>query len=175
MVGCQKAGTTPPALDNSEQTMIIGKWNLQKQSVVVLVNNVKQTDTSYLASDNNAGYVNFKNDGTYSSVSVSRSDAGSGNLGSGASNITSVDSTSGTYHFVNAVFAMSTPGVAGFGSSFYGTTATETPVLNILSRSATITKLTTTDLALHVELVYTATTSTESKTYQTGSDYYYTK
>ena len=63
---CHKNSTAP-----NMQTMIVGKWILQKQSYVQYVNDVKQVDTVCLASDTLTADVQFNADKSFKSEGVS--------------------------------------------------------------------------------------------------------
>jgi len=173
IASCNKDGSGSV---NAHQGLIVGTWNLQQEDWAQYVDGVEQIDTSYLATVNSTSYVKFNATGTFSSVSHSVSFiTGGNNLGNGSTNVASVDSVSGTYSYTGSAFSISSP-VAGFSNvtGSFGA-ATEVAVFKIVSQSAQISQLTASKLNMHVEYIYTATTSTGSKTYKNEMDLYYTK
>src|ERR1700733_9215017 len=62
---CHKNATGP-----NTQTMIVGKWILQKQNYVQYVNDVKQVDSVCLASDTIAANVQFNADKSFTSIGI---------------------------------------------------------------------------------------------------------
>lgn len=154
--------------------LIVGKWNLQQQKTLIYVNGVMQTDTSFSASAENVGHLQFNADGTFNSASYTTQPIGIGSLNGSTSNMVSRDSTNGIYSIENSALTLNAP-VAGFGNSLSTGTVTTVPVFTLISRASQIMQLTLSNLTLHLEYVYTATTPTESKTYKNELDYYYSK
>ena len=174
LFACQKGGTSNSGIQSAP---IVGKWNLQQQKIVQYIDGVKQVDTSVMASSTNFGHLKFNNDGTFNSASFSISITGIGGLGSGNSNMTSQDSTYGTYTYVKgSIFDISAP-IAGlnYGVSAVFNTTTAVPIFTLVSKSSQINQLTTTNLNIHTEYIYTGTTTTDSKTYKSEQDFYYVK
>jgi len=172
LFSCQKDNNGSTIITPAK--LIVGKWNLQQQKTLIYINGVMQTDTSFSASVESVGHLQFNADGTFNSASYTTQPLGIGSLSGGTSNIVSRDSTNGVYSISNSALTLNAP-VAGFGNSFYAGSVTTVPVLTLISRSSQITQLTLSNLTLHIEYIYTATTSTESKTYKNELDYYYSK
>jgi hypothetical protein len=170
---CQKNESNKPV----QTDLIIGKWHLQQQDTLIYANNVKQTDTSCVASPYQAGNLVFNKDGTFSSASYSFSNSGSLQ----SSNTASQDSTYGTYSIVNSDLNVNVS-IAGFRHilGFYNAASTDvsttpTQVVNLVSRTSKITMLTSSKLNLHFEMVFNTDINNKVANYTEQEDYYYTK
>ena len=164
-----KSGSKP---GNLQQTMIIGKWNLQKQDEEVFIDGALKSDTTMLTSNKTISYAQFDADGKFSSISFYNSGGiGSTSLG----NVIAADSLSGTYSFAGAEFKLSSAGLGGFevGNISFGTGPV--PVIHLVSQSAQIVQLTASVLTLHMEYATTQTLNADVKNYKYVLDYYYTK
>jgi hypothetical protein len=166
---CSK-GNSNSAADQAK--LLTGNWNLQQQKLVSYVDNVKQKDTVYLASANQAGVIRFNNDDTYNSACYFNElpNGGTGSLNTFAAQ----DSTFGTYK-INASNLDLNNGIAGFdGFAFYTlTSGTQPPTITGIVRSSQITTLTSSKLNIHTELSYSISNATGSKTYKYQDDFYY--
>lgn len=170
---CNKDGLDKP------QHLITGKWNLQRQNVVQYIDGVKKVDTAYLASANSVSYVNFNSNGAFNSVShYFLASGATGGLDGGGVNIAAEDTTSGTYNYDGSVFSISST-VAGFGNAqavFGYSVDGGASVVKLVSHDASVVQLTASNLTLHIQFVYMVSTSaTESKTYKSDDDFYYTR
>ena len=168
LFSCNKGSNPGPYnhLPNDAASLILGKWNLQKESLVQYVDGVKKIDTTFNTSSNNIAAVEFNKNDTYSSESAYISNS----LSSGASNM----ETTGTYSIVGQVFIVN-GAIAGFDTSLSFLNFSEVPVITPVSHSIQINQLTASSLNLHTEYVYTYTLNNVSKTNKTETDYYYTK
>jgi len=164
-----KSGNTPA---NLQQVLIIGKWNLQKQSEEVFIDGALKTDTTMLASNKTLSYAQFDADGKFSSISFYNSGGiGSTSLG----NVIAADSLSGTYSFPGLEFKLSSAGMGGFDVGTINFSTGPVPVIHLISQSAQIVQLTTSVLTLHMEYTTTQTLDADVKNYKYVLDYYYTK
>lgn len=172
ITACSKGGTNKPS---NQAQLLIGKWNLQQQKLVLYVDNIKQKDTVYLASVNQAGVIRFNNDGTYNSACYFN---GLPNNGTGSLNTYSAqDSTYGTYK-INTSNLDFDNGIAGFdGFTFYTSTTPGgiPPTITGIVRSSQVTMLTSSKLNIHTELSYSISIATGSKPYKYEDDFYYTR
>lgn len=163
---CHKNAPSP-----STQTMIVGKWILQKQNYVQYINNVKQVDTVCLASDTTAANVQFNTDKSFKSIGVYLSK----NLNNPANAEAEV---SGTYTASNSVLTVSNT-MAGllFFQAFYSVSTNyniNTAITNLVHTSK-LNAITSTTLSIHTEDSYTATANSVSTNYKVVNDFYYTK
>lgn len=176
LFACQKGNGTGSSY--LQPVLIVGKWNLQKENASLAINGVTQVDTSFTASSYSRGYAQFNIDNTFVSVGYSSQAINIGSLSGGTSGVVTRDSTTGIYSFSNSSFTVNAP-IAGFGSygggAFGTTTTTDVPVISNTSKSVQITQLTASSLTIHSELLYTATTGTDSKNYKSEQDFFYTK
>jgi len=163
---CHKNSTAP-----NMQTMIVGKWILQKQSYVQYVNDVKQVDTVCLASDTLTADVQFNADKSFKSegVSFSKSPLSPSNM---------EVQVSGTYIASNSTLTVSKT-MAGilFFPDVYSLTTNyniNTVITNQLHTSK-LNAITSNTLSIHTEDSYTATSNSVSINYKTVNDFYYTK
>ncbi|MDB4919874.1 hypothetical protein [Mucilaginibacter sp.] len=164
-----KSGNKPA---NLQLVMIIGKWNLQKQSDEVYIDGALKSDTTMLASNKTLSYAQFDADGKFSSISFYNSGGiGSTSLG----NVIAVDSLSGTYSFAGPGFKLSSAGLGGFGVGTINFITGPVPVIHLVSQSAQIVQLTASLLTLHMEYTTTQTLNADVKNYKYVLDYYYTK
>ncbi|MFI5162942.1 MAG: hypothetical protein ACHQHN_16795 [Sphingobacteriales bacterium] len=172
LFSCQKESKKAVVPPSSEQ-LIVGKWVLQTEHSVQYVDGVKKLDTVYNASANSYVVMQFKSNDTVTTAGVYAS-GDPGNLNAGIS----VENFSGesVYKFVNNVFSMTGP-VSGFGNgAVYGfRTTTGVPVISAVSNVVQINELTTTNLALHSEYVYTYTLNATTQTFKLVNDLSYTK
>jgi hypothetical protein len=159
--------------------LIVGKWNLQQQKTVQYVDGVIKTDTTFSATVSAAANLQFNINGTYNSSSHYFAQAGPPfSLNNGATVVAANDTTFGTYSIANTELKLSS-NVAGFiSASFaYGTTtiAPTLPTFTLVSKTSQINKLTSADLNIHSEVIYTSTLNSVTITYKNEFDYYYTK
>lgn len=171
---CQGGKSTNPAPSPS----VVGKWNLQQQKTVQYVNGEVETDTIFYATVSSVANLQFNSNGTYHSASHYISQAGPPfTLGNGTV-VAANDSTFGTYNVANTELKLSSI-VAGFiNAGFaYGTTTTPVtlPVFALVSNTSQINKLTSTNLEIHSEVIYTSTLNSVTTTYKNEFDYSYTK
>ena len=168
---CSKGGSDSAG---SQAKLLIGKWNLQQQKLVSYIDNVKQKDTIYLASVNQAGVIRFNKDYTYNSACYFNQ-LPNGSTGS-LNTYTAQDSTYGTYK-INATDLDLNNGIAGFdGFAFYtSTSGAQPPTISNIIRSSKIIMLTSSKLNIHTELTYSINMAADSKNYKSQDDYYYTK
>ena len=155
------------------QSLIVGRWNLQKENYTQYVNGVKQTDTTVATSNYFVSYAQFNKSGSY--YSVSRAFA---NYGTGVS--ASQDSIAGTYSVSSTSFNLSSPYFGGgftSGSPVFGGTVTEIPVITLVSQLAQIKQLTANLLTIHTEIVTNSTYQSTGVTtnYKAVADMYYSK
>src|SRR3569623_462039 len=158
LTACQK-GSNGGAPYNAPN-LILGKWNLQKQKTVIYANGAIQLDTTCLASFTNVSRARFNKDNTFNSVGLWASDntGNSNNLGGNNITVAGMDSTAGTYSIVNSGLKTNVA-LAGFRNmiGFYDAASSSGTVIqpvNVVSRSAQINLLTSTQFNLHYELVY---------------------
>jgi len=154
--------------DVSQQTLILGKWNLQQQHLVLLIDGVKTVDTVFNAdaATNTYAYLVFNTNGTDSSRSVYN--PGTLNLEThapGASRASSI----GTYSIANSIIN-GTFGASGWYSFATGSTGAATQESEVYQ----ITLLSVSNLDLQEQLSFTVTNN-GTHTYQETSEFYYTK
>jgi hypothetical protein len=163
---CHKSSTAP-----SVQLTIAGKWNLQKQTYVQYVNDVKQVDTVCLASDTTAANVQFNADKSFKSIGIY--------LSKNPNNPSNAETeVTGTYTASNSAVTVSNT-MAGFlfFPAVYNP-ATNYNVNTAITNQRHTSKLnaiTSTTLSIHTEDSYTATASSVSTNYKMVNDFYYTK
>jgi hypothetical protein len=152
----------------SQQTLILGKWNLQQQHVLLLRDGVKTVDTVYTANaaTNTYAYAVFNSDGTDSTRSVYN--PGNLNLQTNAPGPSAASSV-GTYSIMNSTFNGSF-GIAGWFSYAVGSSGVTTPG----SAMYKIMLLNASNLNVQGQVSFTVTNS-GTHTYQETSYYYYTK
>ncbi|SDT45363.1 hypothetical protein SAMN05216490_3539 [Mucilaginibacter mallensis] len=162
-----------PAPDSLKikQTLIVGEWTLQKQTLVSYVNNVLITDTTCVASDSVHSIAKFNNDSTFKSTSNAL--VTSGSLPSAIS-----ASVGGTYSFSKTTFNL-TPTVTGLDFSVTGTLSTgiitSLPTLTTITHTVTIISISSTSLAFHTVDIYTETYNGTSNAYEKIQNFYYSK
>lgn len=163
---CHKNSTAPDM-----QISIVGKWNLQKQTYVQYVNDIKQADTVCLSSDTLIAYVQFNADKSFKSEGVSFS--------KNSSNTPDMEAqVTGTYTASNSALAVSNT-MAGiiFFPAIYALSTNynvNTAITNQLHTSK-LNYITSNSLSIHTEDSYTATASSISTNYKVVNDFYYTK
>jgi hypothetical protein len=153
-----------------KQTLIIGKWNLQKQQVVTNVNGVIQSDSIFSASDSVASYAQFNADTTFTSVSNKVVKTGSFPSAISAT-------IGGNYSISKKAFALS-PTMTGldFTVNAIFTSGTPTsPVMQIAYHSVSITNISANSLSLHTVDLYTLSTDNNTTAYKSIQDFYYTR
>jgi len=152
----------------NNQTMIVGKWNMQKEVYVEYVNNVKQIDTTCIASDTVYSNVQFNADKTFKSLSIR------------FSKILNVSSpgdeanTSGTYTVSGTSFTLS-ESIGGIYFHSGGQAITGIPVYTNIKTTAQLNNLTANSMYIHTENDYTETVNNVSTDYKVTNDLYYTK
>jgi hypothetical protein len=172
---CKKSGSIEinPAPDSVKikQTLIIGEWQLQKQTLLSYVNGLPQSDTTCVATDSTANFTKFNKDSTFTSVS--------------SKNVVNVLSPSaisigvgGKYSISKSVFNLS-PSVIGLDFSLNGGfttgTVTNSPLITLVYHAVNITRITATTLVLHTVDIYTETVNSVSTAYKNIQNFYYTK
>src|ERR1700744_2595420 len=55
--------------NKTQQELIVGKWNMQKQNIVVYIDDLKKAESALTASDTTKASVEFTKDGKYISIS----------------------------------------------------------------------------------------------------------
>src|ERR1700761_298536 len=116
ILSCGNKGGDKPA--DAQQTMLIVKWNLQKQNAVVYVDGAKQSETDKSASDKTFAYIEFGNDSKFMAVSYYNS----GGVGDHSlTDVIAVDTVKGTFTFSNTDFKLSAPALAGFDVGTFST------------------------------------------------------
>jgi len=148
------------------QSLIVGKWNLQQQHVVLDSNNVKVIDTILDASSTTYATAQFNSDGTYSSSSVYRPAV----LLLLSKFQPTNQSNVGTYSYSANTFTV-VSGLAGWFTFAIGSSAPPTGVSN----SVQITQLDATHLNVHTENTITVTYDNGQHSYDESFDFYYTK
>jgi hypothetical protein len=172
LYACNNGKGNNPNPQNSQ--LLLGKWNLQQQNLVVYVDDKEQTDTTYLASTNQVGKAWFNKNGTYSSASyLNQFPSG---VPSPLNVYSAQDSTYGTYK-INAQDLNLDNGIAGFDNFAYfsSTSGGAIPVISNVKRSSEVMILTSSKLNIHTELSYSISIATGSKAYKNEDDFYYTK
>jgi hypothetical protein len=163
---CHKNSTVP-----GMQATIVGKWNMQKQTYVQYVNDIKQVDTVCLASDTTAANVQFNADKSFKSIGIY--------LSNNSNNPSNAESeVSGTYTDSNSAVTVSNtmagflffPAVYNLATNYNINTA----ITNQLHTSK-LNAITSTTLSIHTEDSYTATGNSVSTNYKMVTDFYYTK
>jgi len=161
-------------------TLILGKWNLQKQKTVITANGALQLDTTCETSFTNVSRARFNKDNTFNSIGLWSSVTGSNNNLGGINTVAAgIDSTSGTYSIVNSSLNI-TVALAGLRNmvGFYdaaSSSGTVLPPVNVVSRSSQITLLSSSHFNLHYELVYNTIINNVTTNYKEEEDYYYTR
>ncbi|HTK21832.1 MAG TPA: hypothetical protein VL442_20085 [Mucilaginibacter sp.] len=178
LTACQK-GSNGSAPFNAS-TLILGKWNLQKQKTVISANGVVRLDTTCVTSFTNVSRARFNKGNTFNSVGLWSSATGDNtNLGGNNTISAGLDSTSGTYSIVNSSLNITTA-LAGLRNmvGFYDAASSSGTVIspvNVVSRSSQITLLTSSQFNLHYELVYNTIINNVTTNYKEEEDYYYTR
>lgn len=170
VISCKKDNNSPKA---TQQDMIVGKWNLQKQNVAEYVDGVSVSDSTLTASNKIVSYTQFDKSGSFTSVSVYNS-AGIGSLS--PSSVTAVDSLKGTYTFTGSLFSLSTLSVGSLSApTITGGSLNSLPKYELLSQAAKIVTLTSSALTVHTEYAIKQTVGNVSQTYKTVEDSYFTR
>ncbi len=93
------------------------------------------------------------------------------------SNVVAVDTLRGNYSFSGSALNLTNPLLPGFitGTGSFSTGTGSVPVTHLVSQSATIVQLTASALTLHVEYETTQTVDSNTKTYKSVLDYYFTR
>jgi hypothetical protein len=174
---CKKEGNIQinPAPDSVKikQTLIVGEWKLQKQTLVSYVNNVLTVDTTCIASSTVQSTATFNKDSTFSSTSNALITNG------GLPSAISV-SVGGKYGFSKTSFNLA-PTVAGLDFTLSGSFGTVTgpittlPTLTIITHTVTIIGISNTSLSFHTVDIYTETFDGTSTTYENIQNFYYSK
>ena len=178
LTACKK-GSNGNNISPNASSLILGKWNLQKQKSVIYVNGAVKTDTTYFASFTEVSRAQFNRDNTFNSVGLWRAFiTGGNNLGSGTGEVAGQDSTAGTYSIVNSSLNINAA-LAGFANmlGFYdaaSSSGTVSPV-NVVSRASQINTLTSSKFNLHFELIYNTIVNNVTTNYKEEEDYYYTR
>ncbi len=176
LAACGGKNNSP--VPNNNAIMLVGKWSLQTQKIVQYINGQQQPPISLAASNKNAAYAQFNQDGTYTSVSLYNSD------GIGSTQLSAVygeQTLGGNYSFSGSAFSLSTAGLAGLSDdvlvppSSNTTVITSIPTIKIISQSAQITQLTSSVLTLHTEYTTLQTIASVNTNYKYVQDYYYTR
>ena len=172
LLSCQK-GTGKAYIPPSSANLIIGKWVLQQQHSVEYIDGVKKSDTIMSASQSSYADLQFNSNGTFAASGIYVI-SGNGNL-SGLPSTGSYSST-GAYSFAGSNFSIG-GALLGFGggASFFGTISTAVPVFTPISHSAVVTSVTSANLAIHTENIYTYTLNNVSQTYKLENDLSYTR
>jgi len=168
---CGKHGSSP---SGQQQKMILGKWNLKKEVAIGYIDGVQQPTVTTDASDKGYNYTQFNPDNNFISVSFYNS----GGMGSTSlSNVVAVDTLRGNYSFSGSALNLTNPLLPGFitGTGSFSTGTGSVPVTHLVSQSATIVQLTASALTLHVEYETTQTVDSNTKTYKSVLDYYFTR
>jgi hypothetical protein len=160
---CHKDNSAP-----NRQTMIVGKWTLQKQAYTQYANTVKLIDTICLASNTAAATIQFNADKTFKSASLVILN----NSGLGGS--ISEGGTNGTYTISSSSFTMSQVMAGLYFTASFGT-VTDIPVISNITSTTQLVTLTTNSLQIHTEDGYTSTVDGVSTNYKNVDDFYYTK
>ncbi len=169
LFACKKDNSSAPGSNNP---LIAGNWNLQRQTSTEYVDGVRSPDMIFNSSHIDTAYLHLDNDGKYLSVNKV--------IVSTTPLVMEADSSSGiyTYSYSSNKFTLS----AGFVLSLYpligafpGGTA---PIAYVqpISDSVQVTQLTAKLLTLHFAIVddYHYTTGGFT-TYRTVSDVYFTR
>ena len=151
---------------NDPQSLIVAKWTLQQEHVVVTYDNATYMDTVLKAGGATHGVALFNSDGSYSSSSVYYT----GSTGSLQGLPPSDQNNTGTYSYSGSKFKI-IPGLAGWYSFISGSSTP--PVTN--SSATQITSLTQSALTVHTDLNYTITNNTGAHTIDQACDLYYTR
>ncbi|MBS1531847.1 MAG: hypothetical protein JSU01_16185 [Bacteroidetes bacterium] len=155
---CKKTPQHPALPVDNTRGLLMGKWNLQKQKTIQVIDSVKETDTTYLASDINKGNLQFNPNNVF--ISVTYSSAGR-------------DSSYGTYNVLKPDLNLSIP-MAIFNDRYQTGYATVSAI-TLVSQSAKITLLNSSNLDIHLETVTVFTTNNGPLTFENEIDLYYTK
>lgn len=162
-----------PAPDSLKikQTLIVGQWKLQKQTLVSYINNVLVTDTTCVASDSVHSIAKFNNDSTFTSTSNA--------LVTNGSLLSAISaSVGGTYSFSKTTFNL-TPTVTGLDFTVTGTLGsgiiTSLPTLTTITHTVTIISISSTSLSFHTVDIYTETYDGTSTDHENIQNFYYTK
>ena len=160
-----------PYIPVSSQNLIVGKWVLQSEHSVEYIDGVKKIDTIMTASQNSYADLQFNSNGTFTASGM-YAISGGGSLSSGAS-VGSYSAT-GTYSFAGSNFSFE-GSLLGFESGAVFGTTTAVPVITPVSHSTQVTEVTTTNLVMHTEVIYTYTLNNVSQTYKLENDLSYTR
>jgi hypothetical protein len=151
---------------NSPQALIVGKWTLHQQHVLLTIDNITKIDTIFTASGTAYATAQFNNDGTFSSASAYRPDNTSLSTWPGPTS----GNTTGTYSYSGSVFTI-VPGLSGWFSFGVGISSPPTDV----SSSIRIAQLDHSSLTVHDTNAFTLTIGSASHTYSEVDEYYYNK
>ena len=163
---CHKNSTGP-----NVQATIVGKWNLQKQTYVQYVNDVKQVDTVCLRSDTLTAYVQFNTDKSFKSegVSFSKNSLNAPNMES---------EVTGTYTASNSALTVSNTmaGIVFFPAIYaLSTNYNINTAITNQQHTSKLNALTSNTLSIHTEDSYTTMGGSVSTNYKMVNDFYYTK
>jgi len=172
---CKKDGSiqinAAPDSVKIKQTLIVGEWKLQKQTLVAYVNNTLTTDTTCLASSTVQSSATFNKDSTFTSTSNALITSG------GLPSAISI-SIGGKYNFSKAAFNLA-PTVSGLDFTVTGSfgtgTVTTLPTLTTITHTVTIIGISSTSLSFHTVDIYTETFDGTSTSYENIQNFYYSK
>lgn len=174
---CKKDGNiqinAAPDSVKIKQTLIVGEWKLQKQTLVSYVNNALTVDTTCIASTTVQSSATFNKDSTFSSTSNALI------TNNGLPSAISI-SVGGKYNFSKTAFNL-TPTVAGLDFAVSGSLGTITgpitslPTITIITHIATIIGISSTSLSFHTVDIYTETFDGTSIAYKNIQNFYYSK
>jgi uncharacterized protein YcfL len=166
---CGKHDSSP---SNQQQKMIVGKWTLQKEISTGYVDGVQQPTVTTEASDKGFNYTQFNGNNSFISISLYNS----GGVGSTSlSSVLAVDTLRGNYNFSGAAFNLTNPILPGFITGTFSSSSASVAVMHLVSQSARIVNLTASALTLHVEYETTQTIDSNTKSYKSVLDYYFTR
>ena len=163
--GCHNGPIPSPSV----QSMIVGKWTLQKQSFVQYQNSVKQIDTTCTAADTLTAYAQFNADRSF----TSQSHLFSKNLNL---NAPIEEGTSTGIYTVQSDQLTVSQTLAGFyyAPAIFSTT-NNIPSTSSFVHSSKLISLSTDQLALSTQDDYTVTVNGNAISFNNTSVFYYTR
>jgi len=165
---CGKNGNKPA---NSQEAMMIGKWNLVKQTSSLYVDGAIKSASTQGESDTQFAGVEFRADHNFIATSYFNS-GGIGNTSPGS--VISADTVRGTFALTPTELKLSTPDLAGFNQGIITAGSGSPSVIKLFAHVVYVTELTAATLKLHVEYTTTVTQDATTNRYLHMTDYSYT-
>lgn len=157
LFSCKKNNTA------QQPVSILGKWNLKSQHAVFYIDGLLKVDTIFYASQVDFGFLQFNQNGTFSSTTVYVNTLQNHDPGSSGN-------SQGTYVVSGNGFSIS-PGIAGW----FNYVASTSPAPTLVSNFSEVKSLTSSTLDVHIESAFSYITNAKTTTIRCINDFSYTK